>query len=390
MIRPSSSRIGEFFVSNGSTEIPTFKFSRVKFKKPDPFLTDLRDRVFQSIENRSEDHIYANTTHKLKGLLTVVGGVALFQQYYLSTSLLTSSLLACSLMFIGILLIAGIAHDASHLRFFRNRKANKWVMRLVFVIVGLDGNLWGLRHLRSHHPMTNIPGSDCDTNNSSMIRMNPYQKWNPIHRFQWLYFPILYLLIMPHAIWAEDFSHLDEKHIEAMKNYKLSREDYIWFFTNKVVHLMVWLVFPVLIGEFSIGKVLFCYAVGLGFCSYVFVAIAALNHYSDEVEFLFPDEGQTMPTTFSFHQVAVNVDWSPRVGWITFLFGGANNHVAHHLVPDVHSRHLDLVTTELNQLCETRYPEYNYKGYSFFGALYRHAYFLYRMSLPSSQLEVKG
>lgn len=343
---------------------------RVRFNKDDPFLRELRSTLLAEMVEK-DDHLYANKWDYLKAGLYIISLGTSYYFFLTETHLALKVMLTLAVMFSGMLLVAGIVHDASHNRFFKSRKLNKAILRPLFIVAGLDGRLWGLRHVRSHHPMTNISGSDCDTNQSDFIRMSERQPWLPHHQFQKYYVYLLYLLIFPHAVWYEDFGHLDEKHIKAMTCYKVSPFERFQFYLSKLMHLSFWVIIPTLVTNFSLLANLGFYAIAMGFASFLFVCIAVLNHYSVGIPFPEADENRKMNVPYSLHQIRVNVDWEGDNHICTYIFGGANTHVAHHILTDFHSRHLTRAT-EIIQEISPKYEGYRYTGYSFWGAVKAH------------------
>ncbi len=51
---------------------------------------------------------------------------------------------------------------------FKNKRANQVLHFFSFLTIGIDPQLWGLRHLRSHHLYANVEGSDIDIDTESV------------------------------------------------------------------------------------------------------------------------------------------------------------------------------------------------------------------------------
>ena len=174
---------------------------------------------------------------------------------------------------------------------------------------------------------------------------------------------LFYFLIFPHAVWFEDFGHLDEKHIKAMFSYKADFKDRASFYLFKFFTSEFLGRYTILLTNFSLLSCFTYYALALCFASLLFVCIAVLNHYSEGIPFPEADDQGFMNTTYSQHQISVNVDWSPDNDFFTYIFGGANTHVAHHILTDLHSRHLSEATAVIKE--SEKYEGYEYTGYPF-------------------------
>ena len=68
----------------------------------------------------------------------------------------------------ALLLAINVGHDASHDAVFCSPILNLILQRACFLLTGINGYLWRMRHLNSHHLFPNVNGSDTD------IDENPY------------------------------------------------------------------------------------------------------------------------------------------------------------------------------------------------------------------------
>ena len=71
--------------------------------------------------------------------------------------------------FASLLLAINVGHDASHQVVARGPALNNAIQRLAFVLVGVDGYLWRLRHIKSHHLFPNVNGSDTDIDENPFV-----------------------------------------------------------------------------------------------------------------------------------------------------------------------------------------------------------------------------
>ena len=110
--------------------------------------------------------------------------------------------------FTALLLAINVGHDASHQVLPGGRRVNDAVQRLAFVLVGVDGYLWRLRHVSSHHLFPNVNGSDTDIDENPFVRLSPNQPWRPWFRWQHLYAPFAYSLAALYTTVWGDFVYL--------------------------------------------------------------------------------------------------------------------------------------------------------------------------------------
>jgi linoleoyl-CoA desaturase len=263
-----------------------------------------------------------------------------------------------------------LAHDLSHRTVPLPQRLHDVLLSLFMVPIGIDGHLWALRHIRSHHPYTNIPGADPDISENSLVRLSPTVRWRPWHRFQAYYAPIVYLLVMPTAVWLEDLERIQNKGTSFMKAEPLRGAELARFLLLKGLHLAIWFVVPQRLFGASFAECALSYGLLMGWASLIFMACAGTNHYSEGIEFPMPGKDGRVHDSWARHQIAVNVDWSPDNKFLTWAFSGANTHVAHHLFPGASSRQL-LALTRLVRDYAAR-EGLPYKRYSFAGALRAH------------------
>ena len=81
-----------------------------------------------------------------------------------------------------------------------------------------------------------------------------------------------------------------------------------------------------------------------------------LAHLVDEVSLVsLPEDSKNFENTFKVHQLFTTADFAPRNWLATFLFGGLNFQVEHHLFPEINSRHYPRIRPIVMTMC----AEYN-------------------------------
>ena len=113
---------------------------------------------------------------------------------------LTAFLSAAASGFFGILVAMTVGHDGNHFAITHK----PWVWRVsTFVsdcVNGISSLSWMYQHTYGHHIFTNINGTDPDIktidDDLDFWRIKPFQRWFPSYRFQHIYMPILYSLLI--------------------------------------------------------------------------------------------------------------------------------------------------------------------------------------------------
>src|SRR5215470_13738257 len=123
-----------------------------------------------------------------------------------------SVLLGCLVAAIGF----NVMHDGAHGSFSKY----KWVNTLAaFSLNILGGNsfMWNMKHNVIHHSYTNVEGVDDDINIQPWMRMAVTQKKYKMHRYQHLYFWILYSLLYIFWVFLLDYTKYFRGRIGAVR-----------------------------------------------------------------------------------------------------------------------------------------------------------------------------
>ncbi len=244
----------------------------------------------------------------------------------------------------ALLLGINIGHDAAHGAVTDDKRIDSAIQRLVFVPIGIDGYLWQMRHLGSHHVFPNVNGCDIDIDENPFLRLSPNHKLKTWQRAQHLFAVPVYMLTLLHSTFWGDFVYLRKRSLANMHNITHSRRDTVLFFTAKLAYLAINIAVPVLVLPFAWWQVLLGYLVVTAVMSLLFVFLLVGTHFSDAATFPVPDSDGAIATSWAEHAVATSVDWAPESRIATFISGGANAHAAHHLFPRLSHAHSAAVT----------------------------------------------
>lgn len=285
-------------------------------------------------------------------------------------------LLCVSFILYGIItmLIAfNFAHDLSHNTIFKNNELNNFGFTTLFVMMGAHAQAWKTRHIYSHHLAPNIHEHDSDLQISSLVRVEPIAPYKPWHRLQFLYAPFLYMTYSVFWIFIKDVKLLLRKDQYQTKDWKYV----LSFFVQKGIYVGYLIVLPLLLNpqhwQQIVGAMLLMHFVMSEFLLLTFF----MTHHIEGM--LYPEtdnEGKT-PITWTDNQIQCSNDFHPYSRFANFIFGGFNNHIAHHLFPAVRSIYY-------TDICRKIYPILEQEGYqlhrtSWLGGVAAHLKHLYKM-----------
>ncbi len=247
-------------------------------------------------------------------------------------------------IFLGITMACigfNIAHDASHGSYSSNKKVNK-LLALTFNIIGANSYIWNIVHNQVHHTYTNISGHDDDIELAKgLVQLSPHQPKNKIQKYQHFYAFFLYGLTTLSWFFRKDYLKFFKKKI-GNQRYKHPPIEYFNLFLYKIIYYSLFIVLPLLLlnitwWQFIIGYVIMNVVEGL-----VLGLVFQLAHLVEDTEIRKAPTDNTIQEAWAEHQMRTTADFSRNSKLITFLCGGLNMQIEHHLFP---------------KICHTHYPK---------------------------------
>ena len=216
--------------------------------------------------------------------------------------------------------------------------------------LGSDAFMWRQKHNLVHHTYTNIDGIDDDISKTPFLRMSDTQPRYKAHRFQHIYLPLLYGISTIYWVLVKDF----EDYIMGSRfNVEVGRMkpiDHVMFWTTRLIYFGLYLVLPSFvwgIGWTILGFTLMHMMLGLTM-SFVF----QLAHVVENVEFEHAeDESLMVENEWAVHQLATTSDFAVDNKVVSWLVGGLNFQVEHHLFPRISHVHYPEIQKIVAKTC---------------------------------------
>ena len=314
------------------------------------FSTDVRDRVMAYV--RAQPNGRFGTPYMAVKVVTllvvhwVLYGLLVSTVWSLPVTLLLLATYAFSVMSVAYT----VSHDAVHGALSRRHWVNEALFQLTFNLFGPSAYLWRYRHKIMHHNCVNIPGADFNIEASDLLRFSPTQTWRPAHRYQHLYAPLLYMLFTTQWVFVKDFRMLTIRRIgnvtEIEHPWVRVAEVVAW----KVVYLALAFGVPYVSLGVGLGPILAGYLFYQAIVSFLFVLTFTGSHLNRGLVFVPPrsDDG-VVPHGFYEHALRTSLDFHPTNPVLSFVMGGFNAHVAHHMFPQLCSVHYPAITPIIAQ-----------------------------------------
>ena len=279
--------------------------------------------------------------------------------------------------YLTVLMCFNFAHDLSHNALFKSPSANNFFFEFFYTLVGAHPEAWKERHISSHHFAPNVKNFDTDLNITGLIRLIPGSSHKWYHKYQHIYAPIAYTTYSFYWVFIKDIIVLfSGKHSRKPKNaiYHLK----FWFL--KAAYILYLFILPVLFSQQGFLTVIIAFLVMHLVQSLYTLFTFFITHHVDRAEYPKANEDGVINTSWFMNQVKSSNDFYPFSKMANFLFGGVNNHVAHHLFPHISHEHYP----EVNVILFRKLKENNIipNQTTYFGGIYSHLKLLRRMGNP--------
>lgn len=347
--------------------------SKVTFSKSRrDFHNDLKERVERYfVENNLPRHATA---------AMVVKTIFWFSSTALLYALLLSDVLSpypvatmATWMVLGFCLACigfNVGHDAIH----GSYSDKKWVNGLLswsFDFMGANSYTWSIAHNFVHHTYTNIPDVDKDIEPGPFIRLYPrYEGVYWFHRYQHFYAFFLYSLVSLIWVFVKDYEQIAQRDPRTGKYAPVT--EFVKLFIGKALHIGILLVVPLLVIEQPL------WLIGLGYFAMHLVGgftlsiVFQLAHVVDGPEFPRPDKKHEMNVSWAEHQLMTTANFSAGKELATFITGGLNHQVEHHLFPRICHIHYPKLAPIVRQCAQDHGLPY-YESPTFLAAAASHA-----------------
>ena len=324
-----------------------------------PLHLELKKRVQAYFDERGIDAT-GNPTLFTKAIIMVVAFVFVYLHLILATPVWYLAILECIVLG-GLIAAIGfnVMHDGSHGSFSTNRLINR-IAASSISLLGANHFMWNMKHNMIHHSFTNVDGVDDDIEIGALMRMAPTQKLYKAHRFQHIYFWVLYMLLYVFWIFFTDYKKYFSGKIGNVPLKKMSVADHIEFWGVKLYHAAVFIVIPIV----AVGWVywLIGFFIASLFAGLVLSIVFQLAHTVEHTEFPVANfETHRLPDEFAAHQIKTTANFATNNKLISWLVGGLNFQIEHHLFPKISHVHYPAISAIVKNVCneyKLNYIEY--------------------------------
>jgi linoleoyl-CoA desaturase len=245
-----------------------------------------------------------------------------------------------------------IMHDGAHGSFSKYN----WVNNLMGFSLNLMGGnmfLWKAKHNQNHHTFTNIEGMDDDINLEPWLRVTPAQEKKWFHRFQHIYWGVLYGMTYILWIFVLDYGKYFTGKVAETEFKKMATKDHLIFWFSKAMYILFFIVLPIL--KFGVIDWLIGYSIVCVVTGFIIAIVFQLAHVVEDMKFSTPDKvtGQLkLEDDWAVHQLKTTANFATKSRFIRWFTGGLNHQVEHHLFPRISHIHYPAINKIVIDTCK--------------------------------------
>jgi len=325
--------------------------SSPKFPKiPLSFHSEIKKRISEYFKNKGKATT-GNFNLHFKAILLVVGLLLVYTHLVFFTpptvwAILECILLGCFLAAIGF----NVMHDGAHGSFSRYKWINSLASNFANFL-GASQHMWKMKHNVIHHTYTNIHGVDDDIEARPLLRLCDEQPRYKIHKYQHFYFWAAYSLLYIYWIFVTDYTKYFSGRIGITPLRKMTITEHLYFWFYKLAHAFIFVAMPIyvvgfmpwLIGFLSMGLV----------TGFVLSIVFQLAHTVEHTHFPLPNDATgKMEDEWAIHQVKTTANFATKNRIVSWLVGGLNFQIEHHLFPKISHVHYPAISKIIKKACQ--------------------------------------
>ncbi|GAB3668968.1 acyl-CoA desaturase [Echinicola sediminis] len=339
-----------------------------------------RSEFSKALRIRVNEYFKNNNISKFGNGSMIVKTVFMLSVFFIPLIFICSGMVENTFLLFALYIISGfgmagigmgVMHDAIHGSYSKSPIVNRY-LGYTMNLIGANSSVWKIQHNILHHTYTNIEEGDDDINVPFFLRFSPNTKHYWIHRFQYLYIWLFYGLSTISWITMKDF-------VRACRYHKMGFYDNTGSFKKELLKIAGWkmvyysyaLVLPLIMVPLPAYIVVFAF-LSMHFVTGICISLVFQTaHIVPGTKFIQADETGEIHNEWTLHQLTTTSNYAPRSTLFSWLIGGLNFQVEHHLFPNICHVHYKKLSRIVSKTAEEFNLPYLVKR-SFFTALLDH------------------
>jgi linoleoyl-CoA desaturase len=321
----------------------------LKFAPDTGFQRELRRRVealvqAEHVQGRDCPRMYLKTA-----VILAVFGLSYYLLVFVASSWWSAVPLAVLLGIATAEIGFNIQHDGGHKAYSRHAWVNK-LMAMTLDMVGGSSYVWRWKHVVFHHMYVNVADHDTDIDLGIFGRLSPQQPRRALYRWQQFYLWPLYGLMGIKWHFYDDFRDVITGRMGANRFPRPRGWELVIFVGGKLVFFTLAFGIPLLFHPLL--TVLLFYVITVGVVGVVLSVVFQLAHAVEEARFPAAEPGTNrMREPWAVHQAGSTVDFARGNRLVSWLVGGLNFQIEHHLFPTLCHVNYPAIATVVEDTC---------------------------------------
>lgn len=344
--------MGSFYFVTPWYTIEKSTLHMIKFIDNSAFSFELKKKVREyftqkNISQKGNGILYFKTAFWILLCVSLYTTLVFFTPSNTGLSIILCMMLGCGCAGVGF----NIMHDAAHGSYSENTRINTFFAYSLDAL-GASSYFWDKKHNITHHTFTNTDHDD-DINTAPFLRLYYGQQWKWWYGFQGLYVWVLYAC--EYILWVFFFDF--KKYFKGRVSHTripMNTKQKIFFWSVKVYYLSVYFGIPM----YVVGpeKALIGYFVMASMCGIVISIVFQLAHIQEKSSFPVPKQTKqegvsVIENEFYVHQLQTTANFATQSRLVSWLLGGLNFQIEHHLFPKISHVHYPALQKIIQDVC---------------------------------------
>ncbi len=263
------------------------------------------------------------------------------------------SILLCLILGFNLAVIGfNIMHEGGHQSFSKHSWLNNTSAYFLNVLGG-NTYYWKIKHNVNHHTYTNIEGMDSDIDVKPFMRLHEGQPIHSYHRFQHIYWFVLYGISYLAWVFYEDFQKYCSGKVSKINERKLlALKEHFIFWITKILFIVVYMVIPIIMvgwWQWLIGFFIITFHVRTFHQHCISTRTCYRRNCSFTQQVLWTKHEKQ---EWAVHQISSTANFGTSSKFLHWLLGGLNFQIEHHLFPRVSHIHYPAISLLVKEACK--------------------------------------
>lgn len=263
-----------------------------------------------------------------------------------------------------------VMHDALHGSYSNKSRVNHF-MGFSALVIGVDALIWKIQHNVMHHTFTNIEHADGDIAPSFILRFSPHQPKYWFHRYQHFYVVVLYSISTIVWVTFKDFGKIVQfKNQGLIEEGAFFKKSLLELILKKSFYHLIFLVLPILLLPIPAWLTILMFLSMHLVTGLLLSLVFQTAHVMPDCHFIMQEE-EMIEENWCVHQLFTTTNYAMKNSVFSWMFGGLNYQIEHHLFPNichVHYPKISCIVRETSEEFDIPYHSLN----SFRSAIYSH------------------